>query len=94
MTVTKKELTNRVHEKVYHPKGNCEEIIEVLFDEMKDALLNGEKISITNFLSLEPIEKDWHKGRDPQTGNVVEFPPHKTLRFRLSGSFKDELNDK
>ena len=37
-------------------------------------------------------EKQARKGRNPQTGEVIEIAPRKVLNFKLSQVLKDEIN--
>ena len=90
--VSKKELASRVAERLYYPKGNCEQIIDMFLDEMKRSLIGGEKVSFKNFITIEPKETNERIGVDPRTGEKIVIPKRNKLKMTVSIGFKKELN--
>lgn len=66
---------------------------DTLVDVFTDALLDNKKIVWKGFLSVEVINRGKRFGRNPQTNEVVEFPPVKSVKCKISQSIKDLINE-
>ena len=66
--MTKAELVEAVHEKVGFSKKESADIVETVFDAMKETLERGERIKISGFGNFEVRDKRSRIGRNPQTG--------------------------
>ena len=92
--MTKAEIIDAVYEKVGgFSKKEAAEIVEAVFDTMKEVLANGEKIKISGFGNFQVQEKRSRPGRDPQTGRSIEISARRVLKFRPSQVLKNALND-
>lgn len=79
----KAELVLRVAERVNISQKMAKVIVDVIFAEMKDALVKGESIEIQGFGSFTVKNYQWYTGRDPGAGQMED-----TLRFQ---SRKDSI---
>ena len=63
-------------------KVKAEKAVDTIFDMMKDALKNDERIELRGFgvFQIKPRKKGI--GRNPRTGKEVRIPPGKTIRFK------------
>ena len=57
---------------------DCEKILYTMFDEVRDALKNGEGFTITNFGRFEYHVQHARKKRNPETGEWDGWSPPKT----------------
>ena len=70
--MTKAEIIDAVYEKVGgFSKKEAAEIVEAVFDTMKDVLAEGEKIKISGFGNFVVRAKKERIGRNPQTGAPI-----------------------
>jgi len=90
--VTKADLIERIHEDVGLSKKEAADIIELVFDLIKDTLGRGEKIKISGFGNFEVRSKHARIGRNPQTGEAIEISARKVLTFKPSPVLKNALN--
>jgi integration host factor subunit alpha len=90
--MTKAEIVERVYERVGFSKKEAVDIVELLFDLMKETLKNGEKIKVSGFGNFVVKEKRARRGRNPQTGEEIEIAPRRVLTFRPSHTLKKLLN--
>ncbi|MEJ2066479.1 MAG: integration host factor subunit alpha [Deltaproteobacteria bacterium] len=93
--MTKAEIVESVYERVGFAKKEAAEMVEMVFDLMKETLERGEKIKISgfgNFVVKVVKEKKARKGRNPQTGEEIEIAPRRVLTFRPSQTLKKLLN--
>jgi DNA-binding protein HU-beta len=63
-------------------KVKAETAVDTIFEEMKQALKNEERIELRGFgvFQIKPRKKGI--GRNPRTGKEVRIPPGKTIRFK------------
>lgn len=73
-------------------KEQCEMVIDAMVSEITNSLINGEKVAIHRFMTLEPGERGTRKARNPSTGEVQTFPPVKTVKCKLSREIKNAIN--
>ena len=78
----KSDLVERVVEVTGLPKPKAAEAVTAMFDGMKDALLDGDRIELRGFGVFQVKDRKRGIGRNPKTGVEVEIPPGKTIRFK------------
>src|SRR5512137_2617939 len=91
-TMTKADIIESVYEKVGFSKKESAEIVELVFDTMKETLERGEKIKISGFGNFVVRQKRPRIGRNPQTGQEIEITARRVLTFRPSQVLKAALN--
>ncbi len=91
-TLTKAELVESVYEKIGFSKKEAADIVELIFDTMKETLEKGEKIKISGFGNFVIRQKRPRIGRNPQTGEEIEITARKVLTFKPSQILKSALN--
>jgi len=90
--MTKAEIVEQIYEKIGFSKKESADIVEMVFDTMKDTLSKGEKIKISGFGNFVVRQKRSRVGRNPQTGESIEISARKVLTFRPSHVLKEALN--
>lgn len=61
---------------------------------IQETLANGESVVLTRFGTFLPSEHQATKRFNPIKKTIINVPAHKTVRFKVSKKFKDQLNDK
>ncbi len=90
--MTKADIIEQIYEKVGFSKKESAEIVELVFDTMKETLEKGEKIKISGFGNFVVRQKRPRIGRNPQTGEEIEISARRVLTFRPSQVLKSALN--
>src|SRR5919201_2627428 len=90
--MTKADVIDSVCGKVGFSKKESAEIVEMVFDTLKDTLERGEKIKLSGFGNFVVREKKSRVGRNPQTGQEIEISARRVLTFRPSQVLKNALN--
>lgn len=67
-------------------------VVETVFDSIKEALKKGEKIEIRGFGNFRLKERQPRKARNPKTGESVDVPQKKAIRFKAGKALKEALN--
>ena len=92
MTMTKADIIEGVYEKVGFSKKESAEIVELVFDMVKETLERGDKIKVSGFGNFLVRHKKTRMGRNPQSGQPIEIPARRVLTFRPSQVLKSALN--
>jgi integration host factor subunit alpha len=91
--MTKADLVEIVYEKAGLSKKEAQEIVEDIFDTLKNTLKSGDKIKISGFGNFVLRDKRPRKGRNPQTGDDIEITARRVLTFRPSQILKSYINE-
>ncbi len=91
-TMTKADIVEAIYEKIGFSKKESSEIVELVFDTIKETLEKGEKIKVSGFGNFVIRSKRPRIGRNPQTGEEIEISARKVLTFRPSQVLKAALN--
>ncbi len=91
--MTKAEIVETIYERVGFSKKESAELVETVFDVIKDALVDGEKVKFSGFGNFIVREKNARKGRNPQTGAEIQLEARRVLTFKPSLVLKNALND-
>jgi len=91
--MTKSVLIAEVSKKVegMTPK-QIEVIVETVFDGIKGALAQGEKVEIRGFGTFRIRQREGRAARNPKTGEKLEVPPKKALHFKIGKALHNALN--
>lgn len=90
--MTKADLIESIYEKVGFSKKEAAEIVELVFETIKETLEAGEKIKISGFGNFVIRQKESRVGRNPQTGDEITISERKVLTFKPSQVLKNALN--
>ena len=90
--LNKRDIIEQVSEKAHVSKKDAENAIEVAFDLMEKALLEGREVNITNFGAFTPKTRKQRDGTDPKKHTRITIKQAHSVSFRLSKSFKAKLN--
>ena len=92
MTLTKAQIVEELFAKGIFTKTQSAQIIDTLFELIKQSLQNGEDVLITGFGKFSVKEKQARSGRNPQTGEPMTLPPRKVVTFKCSGVLRTAIN--
>ncbi|BCS54003.1 HU family DNA-binding protein [Geobacter sp. SVR] len=75
----KKDISNK----------RAEEIVNIIFNSMADAMVGGERIEIRGLGSFVIKEYDTYTGRNPKTGEPITVRPKKLPFFKVGKELKE-----
>ncbi len=73
-------------------KRESSELVELVFDTMKETLGSGDKVKISGFGNFIVRHKKPRVGRNPQTGSEITISERRVLSFKASQVLKGSLN--
>jgi integration host factor subunit alpha len=92
MTTTKADIVERLYEKIGFSKKEATEVVESIFEIVKERLQAGEKVKLSGFGNFVVHEKRPRKGRNPQTGEEIIITGRRVLTFKASQVLKKTMN--
>src|SRR3982074_2472619 len=91
--MTKAEIVQALYSKVGgFSRKESAELVDLVFEMMKDTLGRGEKIKISGFGNFVLRDKRQRPGRNPRTGDPIKISERRVLTFKASQILKQALN--
>lgn len=70
----------------------AETAVNVTFESMEKALIQGDRVEIRGFGSFKVKQYDGYKGRNPKTGELIEVNPKKLPFFKVGKELKERVD--
>jgi integration host factor subunit alpha len=90
-TITRAQLSEAIYQEVGLSRNESADLLEMVLNEITEALLKGEPVKISSFGSFSVRQKGQRIGRNPKTGEEVPILPRKVLVFRPSQLLKARI---
>src|SRR3954464_7337746 len=91
--MTKAEIVQTLYTRVGgFSKKESADMVDLVFEMMKETLGRGEKIKISGFGNFVLRDKRQRPGRNPQTGDPIKISERRVLTFKASQVLKQALN--
>jgi len=72
---------------------DVEEVVNRLFNKFVEELKAGRDVTLPGIGKLVVVETQARKGRNPQTGEEIDIPAGKRVKFKPSKAIKEALNE-
>lgn len=82
ISVIKLDIVNEVVNRTGITKTRAEIAVDTVFNAMRTALASGDRIELRGFGVFNVKPRKTGIGRNPRTGDVVNIPPGKAVRFK------------
>ena len=92
MALTKKEIMENISDKIGLTKRESMDIVDSLFEIIKDELAKGNPVKISGFGKWTVRSKGARRGRNPQTGEAITIDAGKVVTFKSSNVLNEELS--
>ncbi|PLX69887.1 MAG: integration host factor subunit alpha [Denitrovibrio sp.] len=90
--MTKADIVELIHENLGLTKKDIAKVVDELFNEVRDQILEKNNVKISGFGNFEVKKRGRRIGRNPKTGVETVIEPRTVVVFRPSQIFKDEVN--
>ena len=90
--MNKLELVEALKEETGITKNEASAVVNLFFDEMSNALANGERVEIRGLCSFYVKHYKAYTGRNPKTGEQVNIKPKKLPFFKCGKELKDRVD--
>jgi integration host factor subunit beta len=91
--MNKSELIRTLAEERNISMDEATDIVNIFFDSMKNALINGDRVEIRGFGSFKIKEYNGYQGRNPRTGEKVAVKPKRLPFFRAGKDLREYVNN-
>ena len=91
-TLTKHVIVDKIHKRSGCSIKDAKDILEMLLEELKIKLEEGENVKISGFGKWSVRDKKRRPGRNPHTGGRIEIAARRVVTFRPSEKLRDAIN--
>ena len=88
MALTKADMAERLFEELGLNKREAKDFVEMFFQELSDALEQGEEIKLSGFGNFSLRDKRQRPGRNPKTGEEIPITARRVVTFRPGQKLK------
>ena len=93
MAIVKSKLLNQLKKSYPNfPKKDLEKVVSVVLNEIKQALKRGDRVELRGFGIFSTNLQKARISRNPKTGEKVNTPEKKTIRFKMAKEMFKKLN--
>jgi integration host factor subunit beta len=90
--MNKSELIEKLAARCELGSIQAEDIVNLMFDQMRTALATGRRIEIRGFGSFTVKDYEGYWGRNPKTGEKIRVAPKRLPSFKLGKELRERLN--
>jgi DNA-binding protein HU-beta len=89
--MTKNELARELADAFELPRRQVAELVEAILDRITQVLKSGDKVQLTPFGQFKIRDRAARVARNPQTGEPVNVPAKRVLKFIAGRSLKEAV---
>jgi len=90
--MNKIDLIQALKDSNHLSKPEAEAVVNLFYDQMADALAQGERVEIRGLCSFFVKKYAGYTGRNPKTGEKVKIAPKKLPFFKAGKELKDRVD--
>lgn len=91
--MNKSELVDALAEKGKMTRKKAEDVVDLIFNSMVDAMKSGDRIEIRGFGSFVVKDYGSYRGRNPRTGQSIEVRPKKLPFFKVGKELRERVDE-
>ena len=86
--LTKADMAEKLHDDLGLNKREAKELVEMLFEEIREALQDEEQVKLSGFGNFDLRDKSERPGRNPKTGEEIPITARRVVTFHASQKLK------
>jgi len=90
--MNKSDLVEALSESENLTKTKAEEVVDLVFSEMTNALVTGDRVEVRGLGSFKVKSYDGYRGRNPKTGEQIKVKPKKLAFFKCGKELKERVD--
>lgn len=91
--MNKKEFIALFAEKgKFESKAEAERKLDSVLETFEEVLVNGDDVNFVGWGKFEVVDKPARKGRNPKTGEEIDIPAKKVVKFKPGKKLSDKVN--
>jgi integration host factor alpha subunit len=88
MALTKADMAESLFNELGLNKREARELVDVLFEDLRAALVSGEQVKLSGFGNFDLRDKNQRPGRNPKTGEEIPITARRVVTFRPGQKLK------
>jgi integration host factor subunit alpha len=88
MALTKADMAEALFNELGLNKREARELVDLFFEELREALANGEQVKLSGFGNFDLRDKSERPGRNPKTGEEIPISARRVVTFRPGQKLK------
>ena len=93
LTITKKELVNRIADQTGQTKVVVKDILQQFLDEIIEELAQGNRLEFREFGVFEVRERAARRAQNPRTLEKVSVPAKRVVKFKVGRLMRQRVCD-
>jgi integration host factor subunit beta len=93
LTITKKELVNRIADSTRQTKVVVKDIIQRFLDEIIAELSSGNRLEFREFGVFEVKDRAARRAQNPRTLEKVSVPAKRVVKFKVGRMMREKIGD-
>jgi DNA-binding protein HU-beta len=90
--MNKSELIDAMAAKANLSKVDTKAALEAFMDVTESTLAAGDRLALIGFGTFSVSNRPARKGRNPQTGKVIQIEAKKVVKFKAGSALVDAVN--
>ena len=90
--MNKNELITMVADKCGMSKADVSKTVDATLEAITDALKKNDDVRLVGFGTYTVTERGASEGRNPRTGEPIQIPARKQIKFRAGKQLSESLN--
>lgn len=90
--MNKSGLIEKIAERAGITKKRAEDVVNMIFDSLFNAMVRGERIEIRGLGSFVVKSYGAYTGRNPRTGESIQVKPKKLPFFKVGKELKEKVD--
>lgn len=86
--MNRSELISAVSQRTGLAPTDVDQVLGGVQSVVTEALVNGDKVTLTGFLTLEIVHRNARSGRNPQTGETMTIPARSAVKLSAGQALK------
>ncbi|MDD5392900.1 MAG: integration host factor subunit alpha [Thiothrix sp.] len=93
ITLTKADMVEYLFEELGLNKREAKDLVEMFFEEVRDALETGKNVKLSGFGNFMLRDKTQRPGRNPKTGEEIPVTARRVVTFRPGQKLKQRVEE-
>ncbi len=90
--MNKAQLIDAMASKSGLSKNDSKKALEAFVESVTGSLKSGDRIQLVGFGSFSVAERSARTGRNPRTGQEINIPAKKVVKFKAGNDLADEVS--
>ena len=90
--MSKAYLIEKIADDVDVAKVVAERALNSILQNITKVVTKGESVQLVGFVTFSLGKRSARVGRNPKTGEAIQIPAAKTVKFTAGKAFKDSVN--